>query len=167
MSSTQNINVFLVEDNFLYQCALKKHLEENIQNANIHTFKNGEDMLLHIKMQPDVIVLDYMLSTSNHQEKNGMSILKKVLFKKPYIPVIMLSEQKNKALINELIDEGAYDYVAKFKNDFERITKHISDISIQINERRQEEKSILKLTMRTYLIVGFIIILFYEINKYT
>ena len=64
MNSHRNINVFIVEDNPLYQSALKNHLSENVESITIRAFKNGEDMLHHINQNPDVIVLDYMLHTS-------------------------------------------------------------------------------------------------------
>ncbi len=164
MNKQSKLTVFLVEDNLLYRSALKAHLEENIHNINIRTFNNGEEMLDRINQNPDVVVLDYMLQTSAIKARNGMSILKKVIFKKPYTPVIMLSEQKNKALITELVDQGAYDYVAKFDNGFERVTNHIRTIVSQLEEEKKEEMSLWNAMLWTFTIVAFLSILLYEIN---
>ncbi len=164
MNNSRSINVFLVEDNLLYRRALKEHLEGNINNINILTFNNGEEMMKNINQNPDVVVLDYMLRTSESNAGNGMSILKKVVGKKPYIPVIMLSEQKNKSVITQLVDEGAYDYVAKFENSFEKITDHIRQIESQLYEQRKEEKSLWNAMLWTITAAAFISILLYEIS---
>lgn len=165
MDQHSKLNVFLVEDNILYRKALKVHLEESISNIDIQTFDNGEEMLVHMNKNPDVVVLDYMLQTPTSKARNGMSILKKVLLRKPYTPVIILSAQKNKTLITQLVNQGAYDYVAKLENGFERVTNHIRNIVSQLDEERKETKSLWNAMMWTISIVAILCIVLYRINS--
>jgi len=166
MNNHSKLNVFLVEDNLLYRKALKSHLEENIHNIDIQTFNNGEEMLDRINQNPDIVVLDYMLQTSATKARNGLSILKKIIFRKPYTPVIILSEQRNKNLVTELVDQGAYDYVSKFDNGFERVTMHIRNIISQLNEEKKEEKSVWNAMLWTIVFVALLSILLYVINTH-
>jgi DNA-binding NtrC family response regulator len=166
MNNNRTTTVFLVDDNVVYRNALKNHLEETIPAIHIRSFNNGEEMLPHINKNPDAIILDYMLQSSAPRARNGMSILKKVTFKKPYTPVIILSEQRNKTLISQLVEEGAYDYVTKFENGFDKITEHLRHISSQLNKQRKQNRSVLKATALGFGIVAFITFLFYVINNH-
>ncbi|MEO6903962.1 MAG: response regulator [Bacteroidia bacterium] len=146
MKTQSNTTVFLVDDNVLYLKALKNYLLENLKNINIYDFQTGEEMLNYKKSVPDIIILDFIFKIPNQKARNGLSILKRLGLKSPYIPVIILSGQKNKLIRTELINEGAYDYVEKFKNDFELVANDIRDISTQLIEKKLEDKVTLKIT---------------------
>ena len=58
---------------------------------------------------PDIIILDYNLETS----LNGLESFKIIHSKKPKIPVIIISSQKDPQIAAEFLQLGAFDYIEK------------------------------------------------------
>ncbi|MBE2279060.1 MAG: sigma-54-dependent Fis family transcriptional regulator [Ignavibacteriaceae bacterium] len=99
--------VFIVDD----QVAILKLLQywvKDLWKYTAKTFETGEDMLEHISLKPDLILLDIMLPG-----KNGVEILKEVKTIDENIPVIILSAQGSIETAVEALRIGAYDYFTK------------------------------------------------------
>jgi response regulator of citrate/malate metabolism len=60
-----------------------------------------------------MIVLDYYLGEGETKAMSGLDTLKKIHEKNGHIPVVILSREKDKELINKFLKYGAMQYVVK------------------------------------------------------
>lgn len=120
--------VFLVDDDPMYL----KALESSVSNGNgslvVNSFQTGEACLQNLKLDPDVVILDYYLNTEFPYAWNGLSILKHIKRISPTTKVIMISSQDSLAVAIDCIEKGAFDYVAKSKSAFSRINRIVNNI---------------------------------------
>ncbi len=70
----------------------------------------------HLNLKPSLIVLDYYLGEGESTAMSGLDTLKKINETNSNIPVVILSREKDKALIREFLHYGAIRYV--IKDDF-------------------------------------------------
>ena len=99
---------------------LSDHLQENPLN-NVTVFYTGEDCIRNLHLNPDVIILDYNLSSEVHDAANGMEILQQIKKIDPEVHVIMLSSQDEYGKALQAVVKGALEYVVKDDEAFKRI----------------------------------------------
>ena len=124
MDYTKPKKIFIVDDDAMLSEALTDYLTRKVPH-NITSFSTGEDCLLHIAEEPDVIILDYYLNAVDKNAANGMEILQTIKSNFPQIQVIMLSSQERYGLAMQTIQKGAEEYVIKDKDAFEEIARII------------------------------------------
>jgi two-component system OmpR family response regulator len=159
------INVFLVDDDELYLNTLRSFLTNSLpDNFKFKTFLNAEEFIKEMDKKPEIVILDYILSTNSSKEVNGLSILKQINLISPNTFVIVLSAQDNVDVALDIINEGAYDYISKNKTAFLRLKKIIQNIaeniSATIEQNRQE-----MITKRLNLLIITLLILLFIISR--
>ena len=124
MSDTKEILIFLVDDNALYLKLLELEFHQN-PVLKIKTFLSGEACIENLSLKPDVIILDYILTTDNKKAMDGLEAL--VLIKKtlPNTQVIMLSAMESIEVATNSLKLGAFDYIVKNQNTFSRLKADI------------------------------------------
>lgn len=122
MERTKNLKFFIVDDDPFCRNFYQQHLI-NLGFKNSLLFDNGADCLRKLDLNPDIIFLDYDMAPLN-----GIEILQKVKQSNPQIHLLIISSQKDIAVINEAQKHGAYDYIPKGENDLEMISNAISNI---------------------------------------
>ncbi len=127
MTSPTTLNLFIVDDDDFFSEILKDRLGEN-KVLQVSSFSSAEKCLEAINQKPDIILLDYYLNKDNPEAMNGLEALKQIKTKSPETKVIALSAQDSLKTADELLAEGAYDYVIKDKDAFRLIEKKISSI---------------------------------------
>jgi len=127
MNPNMKIKLFLVDDDAVY---LKSLEIEFLQNADfsIQTFKTGEDCILALPQNPDVIILDYLLNGIVENAMNGIEVLDKIKAFDKELPVIMLSQQDKIEVAVDCMHHHAFDYVVKSETAFVRLRKIITTI---------------------------------------
>lgn len=105
---TPKLTIFLVEDNELDSMFLDYKLRETLVNYNLVTFTTGEECIRTLYLEPDLVILDYMLA-----DRNGLEILKQIKAMNENIPVVLISHQKDVEVVVEAFHEGAVDYIIK------------------------------------------------------
>jgi DNA-binding NtrC family response regulator len=124
---TDELNLFIVDDNKTMVYALKEYLKSRFGGKlKISTFYDGESCLKCINNTTDVVILDYYLTG-----KNGNEILKSIKELNPRTEVIMLSSDEN---INTAVDSfrlGAKNFVVKNSNAWKKISILIETIVIK------------------------------------
>ena len=108
---TQKLTIFLVEDNEIDSLFMDHKLRETLMNYDLITFSTGEECMRHLHLEPDLVILDYMLSG-----KNGLEILKQVKTMNDNIPVVLISNQREVEVVVEAFHQGATDYIIKGSN---------------------------------------------------
>lgn len=108
MRASGTPKIFIVEDNFMYSYVLESMLSES-ENLKVTSFTSGEACLELLDNNPDVVILDYNLEG----EMTGLDTFRSIRLKKPRIPVIILSGQKDVQVAADLLKEGVFDYIEK------------------------------------------------------
>jgi DNA-binding NarL/FixJ family response regulator len=106
--------------------ALQDYLTRSVKHQ-ITVFHTGEDCLMHLSEQPEVIILDYYLDSKNKDAANGIEILKEIKKQVPQTAVIMLSSQERYGLAMQTIQKGAEQYVIKDEKSFEKIAQMVNE----------------------------------------
>jgi len=107
--------IFFVDDDKM-MLDLMEYTFKCREGFEVRSFYSGEECLENLDLKPSLIVLDYYLGESESETISGLETLKLINAMKKNIPVIILSREKNKNLINEFIQYGAKKYV--IKDDF-------------------------------------------------
>ncbi len=111
----KNKLIFFVDDDKM-MLDLMEYTFKCREGFEVRSFYSGEECLRNLHLNPNVIVLDYYLGESESEAISGLETLKRINALNIDIPVIILSRERNKSLINEFIMYGAKKYV--IKDDF-------------------------------------------------
>jgi DNA-binding NtrC family response regulator len=132
----KNINdshVFIVEDNDMHSLMMDYLLSKET-TAHIKKFSSGEECIENLKLNPDVVILDYGLPGIN-----GMQTLKAIKEHDPEIPVIVITGNKDKEVARSFFNAGVYDYIEKEEDAFEQVSK-VTDSILNIMARKEAKK---------------------------
>lgn len=113
--NTSPIQLFIVEDNYVYSLMLKNALKEK-GNFEITTMLTGEYCLDKLDMNPQVIILDHLLAPPDNilgPGITGLEVMKQIHKKKPTTPVIVLSNQTDTQVATDYWQAGVFDYMEK------------------------------------------------------
>jgi two-component system, OmpR family, response regulator len=123
--------IFIVDDDpFINMLVVKRFTNEGFR---IEAFSYGEDCMVALNKNPDLIILDYYFVNNDHKVMNGMEVFDKIKELKPETPVIMLSGQDKGEIVLELARKGIDDYVIKDNN-------LIDNLNVAINELFQRKQ---------------------------
>ncbi len=139
MKTNKPYKIFIVEDNIFFAECVAKHLVS--EGYIVHTFINGENMLQQIKINPDVIILDYYLDQKGSHIMNGREILSEIRKTHKQTPVVFLSVEDDIELVIQLLKTGASDYVLKDENVFLNLIKSLATITQVLELRKQIDSS--------------------------
>lgn len=163
MEATDNIKIFLVDDDKMFASALKHSLvNNNIHPHEIMTFPTGEECIKNLhKYNPEIIILDYNLNKNYPDAIDGIQVLKRVKRIRPHSEVIILSSQENINVAMDTLSNGAYDYVTKDESAFIKIKNIITHISSDIESFETMDKESRRFGKVTLLFVIGLMLLFF------
>ena len=158
--ATNRRYIFLVDDEPIQNEMLKDYLNERF-TYDIKTFDNGEEMLQHMNLHPEIVILDFHLSGHKENAKNGVEILKEIKNHHPETQVLMLSGQDKIDVAVDSIKYGAYDYVVKGETAFSRTENILNNIS-ELHKTKAINKGYKStITMMTIVIILFVVLALY------
>ena len=109
--------------NSLVTSVVKQIAAEYDRNIEVNSFRSGYEFLQK-QVKPDLVFLDFYLSTSNDITQTGLDVLKKVKENHPGATVVFMSQVHDWANFKEeLIDEGALDFIKKDEKLPDNISK--------------------------------------------
>jgi DNA-binding NtrC family response regulator len=120
-------SIFIVDDDPMQLSMLKDHLEA-MSNFKIQTFSTGEDALSKIGEKPDIVFLDYNLSSQKPDAMDGLEVLREIKSQSPESEVIMLSGQDKIEVAVDTMKYGAFDYIVKGESAFYRAEKGVYNL---------------------------------------
>lgn len=129
-------------------------------NYDIQRFNSGEDCLKQMHLNPEILVLDYMLPGMD-----GLQVLKEIKFISPNTSVIVLSSQQNKEIAKEILALGINQYLVKDENALKNLEFAIDKIIAKnevIKITLQQKESLLFWVHSIFILV----IIFYAIISY-
>ena len=111
----------IIDDDPLMREMLTDYLTTHFSGIVVTQYKSGEEALSdNLKVQ-HLVLLDFHLSSNNHQGKNGLQVLKELGSTYIDLPVIVLSVQENREIAMNSIKDGAWDYIIKNELAFDRL----------------------------------------------
>lgn len=151
MKTPAKTKIFIVEDEMVFQEMLTFYLRYKL-GYQVEAFTNGEEAILNMYKNPDIVLLDY-----NLLDQNGLEVLKKIKSINPDIHVLLVSGQKNIPVAVEVLKYGAFDYVVKNDNVYEAIAekvKHMLRISEAFEVRKRKRVARVMAFSITLLIIS-------------
>ena len=117
--------IYIVDDDsFINKLIVKRFASEGF---NVEAFESGEKCLAALEKGPDLIILDYFFTNSDHMAMNGMEVFDRIKEFRPELPVIMLSGQDKGEIVLELARKGIDDYVIKDNNLIDNLHTSIKE----------------------------------------
>ncbi len=159
MKTSESLSIFIVDDDPLFTASLKDQVKKMFKfEINIRTFSTGEECLKNFEYHPDIIILDYFLNSTSPNAMDGLKVLKKIMELNPETKVIMLSAQDKMEVAVNLIKFGAYDYIIKNDNVFNRLKLVISNAANSIKVAKELKNYKLMGKIAIGIFVGMIVI---------
>ena len=156
MKKVQRLKIFIVEDDAMYSRALENYLCSEIPDIQITTFSTGEACLHSMHLDPDLVVLDYLLNSEFPYAWNGLDIYEHIKRIAPYTSVVMLSCQRNIDTELQTLEKGLAGYVVKSPEAFGKIKQFALQAMESMNEEENEKKEGKELFSTTMLILALI-----------
>ncbi len=117
MSQFDTKKIFLVDDSRTVAELISRSINKSLGHE-VEKFPSGEAMLERLKeVAPDLILLDHYLDAEDPSAINGLEVLKKVKQAHAHLPVIMLSGHSDEKLAEELLKNGAAEFLDKHDED--------------------------------------------------
>jgi len=111
----KNKLIFFVDDDKM-MLNLMEYTFKCREGFEVKSYFSGEECINNLNLNPDLIVLDYILGEAGSDTMSGLETLQKINNSGRKIPVIILSREKNEDLIKEFLRFGDKKYV--IKDDF-------------------------------------------------
>jgi DNA-binding NtrC family response regulator len=98
-------------------------------NYEIHLFRTAEECIDALSVEPDLIVMDFMLRNPDNQEgMTGVRALKRIKELVPNVPVIIFSVRDRIEVAVACMHLDAYDFIVKSETGYLRLQRAISNL---------------------------------------
>jgi DNA-binding NarL/FixJ family response regulator len=104
--------IFFVDDDKM-MLNLMEYTFKCRDGYEVKSYFSGEECIENLRLNPDLIILDYYLGDIDSNSMSGMDTLAKIVQTNRDFDVIILSREKNPELIQKFIEKGAKKYVIK------------------------------------------------------
>lgn len=155
MNTTNQIKLFIVDDNKVFRMALKADLETAFKNkfVEIHSFETGELCMGRFKNEmPELVILDYHLNSNYPGAADGIKVLDWIKEVSPETIVIILTADDHINIAVKSFKHGASDYVVKTETQFKKINYSLLNI-FKMMEAKSEAKRYKQLLIGFFLCV--------------
>lgn len=125
------LKIFVVEDDLLFAKTMKFHLSLN-PDYEVETYPDGRKCIDNLFKNPSLICLDY-----NLPGMSGLQVMRRIKELNKDIPIIIISSQHEVKIAVELLKEGAYDYIAKDEDIFQRLWKCLNEIKEKLTLQKK------------------------------
>jgi FixJ family two-component response regulator len=131
--------IFVVDDEEVFQEAVRTHLSSKYKNANIHCYLSGEDCVKNMEDKPELIVLDYHLAPGDSSAMNGLQTLQALNANSSKAYVVILTGDDSVQVANDTKKHGAFDYIVKGETAFAKLDINCSHILKRIGDAKEIE----------------------------
>lgn len=121
MLNPTRIRISVIEDELQMSEMLKDFIRHKYPAAEVNRYSSGEEALEKIYEMQDLFIVDYYLDSDNSEAMTGVQFLKKLRERYPNAQVIFLSGQEKAQVAADTMKYGAYDYIVKNDNAFNRL----------------------------------------------
>jgi response regulator of citrate/malate metabolism len=121
MLNPTRIRISVIEDELQMAEMVKDFIRHKYSIAEINMYTSGEEALEKIYETQDLFIVDYHLDSGNPDAMNGVEFLNKIKERYPNARIIFLSGQEKAEVAANTMKYGAYDYIVKNDNAFNRL----------------------------------------------
>jgi CheY-like chemotaxis protein len=104
--------IFFIDDDKMI-LNLLEYTFQSRQDYQVITYMTGEECLENLHMNPNLIVLDHILSGRGEDQLSGLDTLKEIRKVNQEVPVVILTGQGDDTLLTEFMEHGANRYLTK------------------------------------------------------
>jgi DNA-binding NtrC family response regulator len=135
----KSILIFLVDDNTVCLTLYKNDLSK-LGYDHVMEFKNADDLLGGLKLEPKIIFLDYNLGDSN-----GVELLKKIKSINLNTLVVFISGQDDLNTAVSALKFGAFDYIEKQNYSIKRLEEILEKLEFfhQNFEKKEKKRTLM------------------------
>lgn len=137
MENAITLKITLIEDDLLLREMIYDFLKKKYPFATVSLFNSGEAALEYLHVQQDLVLLDFNLSSQEPGRKNGIDVLKELKKNFPGMPVVFVSGQDNPEVALSTIKHGAWDYIIKNDNIFNRLDVTLNQVLGEVKDSKQ------------------------------
>jgi len=148
------LTIFVVDDDEFYLKLLEAQLSKN-PKFEVFTFPSGDKCLESLKLNPDLVILDYHLDGVKANQKKGDEIAIEIKKNLPKAEIIIISSDHKLALVDELSQPKIL-----FKDGFVKDKIHSVFSDIRSSRKRDSMRNAIFPTLLLSIILTFIIIYF-------
>lgn len=147
--------LFVIDDDPIQVEMIKDYIKDRYV-FEVNAYADGESAMADIKSKhPEIIVLDYHLSSQKADAKNGIEVLKEIGKVSPGSKVFMFSGKDDMAIATESIKHGAFDFIVKGPTAFDKLERTINRLG-DMNQLEAINKGQKKTI--TILVVGILLV---------
>ncbi len=147
--------LFVIDDDPIQVEMIQDYIKDRYV-FEVKSYSDGESAMADIKSQhPEIIVLDYHLSSQKADAKNGIEVLKVISKISPGTKVFMFSGKDDMEIAKESIKNGAFDFIVKGPTAFDKLERTINRLG-DMNQLESINKAQKKTI--TILIVGILLV---------
>jgi len=117
--------IFMVDDDKVI-LHLLEYVFQGKNGYTVMTFRTGEDCLKNMGINPDLVVLDYILNTIDKNAMNGMETLTRIKEINQDLPVIILSGHAHGQTVAEMLNRGARKVLTKDNFFVDKLEQYIA-----------------------------------------
>lgn len=118
--------IFFVDDDKLI-LNLMEYVFQSKNDYRIRTFSTVEECLLHLNLNPNLIILDYYFTQNNELKMNGLDFMKEMKTRDINVPVIVLSGNADNKVKEEFYSMGIRGFIPKDDFFIDVLEKAISE----------------------------------------
>lgn len=160
--------MFVIDDDPVQTEMISDYLKERYI-FELRTYETGEAAMNDIQtLKPEIVVLDYHLSSSTANSKNGIEVLQEIKKVSPTTKVIMFSAQDNINIALESMRNGAYDYIIKGETSFNKLETTVNRLG-EVHQleavNTAQRRTIIFLTVFIALIVAVGVLYYFFSDK--
>lgn len=159
MKNSNQITIFIVEDNKVYRMAIQSDIQNTFKDKNIeiHMFQTGEECMEKFKkLKPQVVILDYNLNSKYPDAADGIKVMDWMKKADKNIHIIMLTSEDNINIALKSFHHGASDYVVKTETQFRKINYSLLNLFKMI-ESKKETRKFKSMAMALSLLIAILI----------
>jgi len=147
--------LFVIDDDPIQVEMIQDYIKDRYV-FEVKSYGDGESAMADIKSQhPEIIVLDYHLSSQKADAKNGIEVLKDIAKVSPRTKVFMFSGKDDIEIAKECIKNGAFDFIVKGPTAFDKLERTINRLG-DMNQLESINKAQKKTI--TILVVGILLV---------
>ncbi len=147
--------LFVIDDDPIQVEMIQDYIKDRYV-FEVKAYSDGEAAMSDIKqLHPEIIVLDYHLSSQKADAQNGIEVLKLIGKVSPSSKVFMFSGKDDMSIATESIRHGAFDFIVKGPTAFDKLERTINRLG-DMNQLESINKAQKKTI--TILVVGILLI---------
>jgi len=103
--------IFIVDDDPFWTAVLSEILR-SLDYTNISTFRNGEECIQNLHLNPQLVFLDYQM-----EDMDGIEVLRQIKEYYPGIGVVFCTAHEDLSVAVDAISNGSFEYLLKVNSN--------------------------------------------------